>query len=54
MELTISNLIKLILGIFVAVAVILGIYLFFKNNVIELFKGIATNESSKFILSVLK
>ena len=54
MELTINNLIKLILGIVVAIAVITGIYLFFKNNVIDLFEGIGGNESANLILFLLK
>jgi len=38
MELTIGNLIKIILGVLVFVIVIVGVYFFFKNYVIEFFK----------------
>ena len=40
MELTINNLIKLILGIVVFIAVVAGLYLVFKNKIIGLFEGI--------------
>ena len=50
--LTIEQLIKIILGILVVVAVILGIYLFLKNNVIDFFKSL--NETSKIIFSLIK
>ena len=39
-ELTIEQLIKIILGIAVVVAVVIGVYLVFKNNIIDLFKNI--------------
>ncbi|MCR4327352.1 MAG: hypothetical protein NUV46_02105 [Nanoarchaeota archaeon] len=39
-ELTTGQLIKLILGVLVFVAVVGGLYLFFKDNVIEFFNGI--------------
>ena len=39
-ELTIGQLIKIILGILVFVAVIVGVYLFFRYNVIDFFRGI--------------
>ena len=50
--LTIEQLIKLIIGVFVFVVVIIGIYLFFRNTVIEFFKG--GNETGQFLLSLLK
>jgi hypothetical protein len=53
-ELTINQLIKIILGIFVVVAVVGGLYLFFKNNVIDFFKNILGDNSTKFILFLLK
>ena len=53
-ELTINQLIKIILGILVAVVVIGGVYLFFKNYVMGFFENIVGNESSKLILSLLK
>jgi len=39
-ELTISTLIKIILGLIAVVAVVFGLYLIFKNNVIDFFKNI--------------
>lgn len=53
-ELTISQLIKIILGIFVVVAVVIGIYLFFRNYVIDFIKNLMGNESSKVFLNLLK
>ena len=53
-ELTISQLIKIIVGIFVFVVVIGGVYVFFKNYVIDFFKNMLGNESSQIILSLLK
>ena len=40
-ELTTEQLIKIILGIFVVVAVIIGLYLFFKDKIMEFFKGLS-------------
>jgi hypothetical protein len=53
-ELTIEQIIKLILGIFVVVAVILGLYLVFKNNVIEFFNTLSPGNSTKVFLSLIK
>ena len=39
-ELTIEQLIKIILGVFVAVAVVLGLGLFFKEKVIDFFDNL--------------
>ena len=39
-ELEISTLIKIILGLILVVAVIFGLYLIFKNQVIDFFKGL--------------
>lgn len=54
MELTIGNLIKIILGIFVFVVVVGGVYLFFKNNVIGFFENFSFDESSKLVLGLIK
>lgn len=51
MELTISQLIKIILGILVVVAVLIGIGFFFKNYVIDFFNNLGTGS---FILELLK
>jgi hypothetical protein len=53
-ELTIEQIIKLILGIFVVVAVILGLYLVFKNNVVEFFNTLSPGNASKVFLSLIK
>jgi len=39
-ELTISTLIKIILGLIVVVAVVLGLYFIFKNQIIDFFKNL--------------
>jgi hypothetical protein len=48
-ELTIEQLIKIILGISVVVAVSIGLFFFFKNQIIEFFKGLSVGE----ILAIL-
>ena len=53
MELTIQNLIKIILGVLVFVIVVLGIYLVFKNYIIDFFKNMG-NETSNLILGLIK
>lgn len=47
MELTIANLIKIILGILVFVAVVAGVYLVFKDNILDFFKNIGGSESGQ-------
>ena len=55
MELTIGQLIKIILGILVVGVVIWGLYLFFTNYVLDFFKNIPTgNKTGEFVLSLLK
>ena len=49
MNLTISQLIKIILGILVFVVVVLGVYFFFKEYVIDFFKNFGGNENSAFL-----
>ena len=39
-ELTVSTLIKIILGLIVVVAVVFGLYFIFKNQIIDFFKNI--------------
>lgn len=51
-ELTISELIKIILGVIVVVAVILALYFFFRNQVISFFSGFGGNVS-KIILPLI-
>ncbi|MDP3965983.1 MAG: hypothetical protein Q8Q04_00445 [archaeon] len=43
-ELTTEQIIKLIVGALVIVAVIAGLYIFFKDRVIEFFNGISPSE----------
>ncbi len=50
MELTINQLIKIIIGIFVVVVVVIGLYLFFKDSVISFFKNLPAGE---LILSLI-
>ncbi len=45
-ELTINQLIKIIIGILVVVAVVAGIYLIFKNTFIEFIKGLPSGNST--------
>ncbi len=52
MELTLENLIKIIIGVLVFVVVVSGIYLFFKTYVIEFFIG--GNSTSELILTLIK
>lgn len=52
MELTIENLIKIIIGVLVFAVVVFGLYLFFKNYVIDFFKNIFGGE--KLLLFVVK
>ena len=49
-ELTITQLIKIIIGILVVVAVVGGLYLFFKDYVIDFFKNLP---SGKLILDLI-
>ena len=57
MELTIENLIKIIIGVLVFVVVVLGIYFFFKGDLIDFFNNIVPDkpkETSELVLSLLK
>ena len=54
MELTIGNLIKIIIGVLVFVIVVLGIYFFFKDYVIDFFKNIGGNQTAEIIISLIK
>lgn len=52
MELTLENLIKIIIGVLVFVVVVLGIYLFFRTYVMEFFRG--GNVTAEVILTLVK
>jgi hypothetical protein len=53
MELTINNLIKIILGVLVFVVVVVGVSLFFKNYVVDFFKSFSFNETNKIFISLI-
>lgn len=46
-ELTVSQLIKIIIGIFVVVVVVIGLYLFFRGYIIDFFKNLSGEESEE-------
>ena len=52
-ELTISQLIKIIIGVIVFLAVVVGLYSFFKDSVFDFFNNMVGNGTSKFILGIL-
>jgi len=52
-ELTINQLIKIIIGVFVVVAVVAGVYFIFKEKIFEFFNGLPTN-ATKFWAVLLK
>jgi len=57
MELTIENLIKIVIGVIVFVVVVVGIYFFFKGSLIDFFNNLVpdkTTETPNILLSVLK
>ena len=54
MELTIENLIKIIIGVLVFVIVVLGVYFFFKDYVIDFFKNIVGNQTAEIVIGLLK
>lgn len=54
MDLTIENLIKIIIGIAVFVVVILGVYLFFKNHVIDFFNNQVPDKPIGLFLELIK
>jgi hypothetical protein len=53
-ELAIGQLIKIILGVFVVIAVIIGLYMFFKNSVLGFFQNLPGGNSTKIFLSMIK
>lgn len=53
-ELTIEQLIKMIIGVVVIVAVVIGVYLIFKNNIFDFFNDIFPTNSSKLFLYLIK
>lgn len=53
-ELTIEQLIKLILGILVVVAIIAGLSIFFKNKIFDFFKGLSVGNLTKNFIILIK
>jgi len=49
MELTINEVIKITIGIFVVVIIVGGLYLFFKNYVIDFFKNLPSGDIKSFL-----
>ncbi len=57
MDLTTQSIIKLILGIMLFVAVVLGLYFFFKDYINDFFRNLSKNrvvEAPKIVLNILK
>jgi len=52
-QLTISNLIKIILGIVVFVVVVIGLFWFFKNYVGDFFGNLAGGEAGAAVLGLI-
>lgn len=53
MELSIGQLIKLILGVLVIAAVAYGLYVFFTNNINGTFGGLGLEDSAEVFLALL-
>ncbi|MBS3085358.1 hypothetical protein J4225_01605 [Candidatus Pacearchaeota archaeon] len=54
MELTIEQLIKITIGVLVVAVVVIGLFLFFKNYVIDFFQNIIPGGKAELILSLTK
>lgn len=52
-ELTTEQLIKIILGVFVVVAVAVGLYIFFKDKIIDFFKNLSIGSETPGIFFTL-
>ena len=53
-ELTIEQLIKIIVGVIVVVVVVAGVYVFFKSKVFDFFQGISVGNSTNFFMALIK
>ncbi len=53
-HLTMPQLIKIIIGFFVVVVVVGGVYLFFKDFVIDFIKNLLGGNSTKLVLFLLR
>jgi len=54
MAIEIEQLIKILLGIFVVVVVVGGIYLIFRNQIFDFFKGLSAGKQMGIFLVMLK
>ena len=54
MAIEIEQLIKIILGIIVVIAVVVGVSLFFKDKVIDFFKGLSVGKQAGIFLALVK
>ncbi len=54
MAIEIEQLIKIILGILVVIAVAVGVYLIFKEKILDFFKGLSVGSQPAILLSLLK
>jgi hypothetical protein len=52
-ELTINQLVKMIIGILVVVAVVLGIYFAFKDSILGFFRNLPVGDASKIIMGLI-
>jgi len=52
MELTVTNIIKIIVGLVVVAVIAYALYYFFTNNVIDLFRNIGVNTTAKFSMTL--
>ena len=53
-DIAVENIIKIILGLLVVVAVVAGVYLFFKYHVIDFFKGLGGDKPAQIFLAIIK
>jgi hypothetical protein len=53
-ELTIGQLIKIILGILVVVAVSIGVYIVFQNQIFDFFKGLSAGNVTEMFMVFIK
>jgi len=49
-ELATNNLIKIILGVLVFVVVVGGVYLIFRNRIMDFFRGLPTGELFRILI----
>jgi hypothetical protein len=54
LALEIEQLIKIISGILVVIAVIIGVYLVFKNQIFDFFNGISAGKPSEVFIALVK